>query len=83
MLLLPSGLHDIYPPNAARERFVMGALLDRFALFGYEQVTPPLLEFEESLFAGKGKAHAHNTFRVMDRESQTSPRKLNASPPPC
>lgn len=48
----------------------MGALLDRFALFGYEQVTPPLLEFEATLFAGKGKAHEHNTFRVMDMASQ-------------
>jgi ATP phosphoribosyltransferase regulatory subunit len=70
MALLPSGLQDILPPSAARERFIMGALLDRFSLFGYEQVTPPLLEFETSLFAGKGKAHAHNTFRVMDRDSQ-------------
>ena len=55
MPLLPSGLQDILPPYAAYERAIMGALLERFALFGYEQVAPPLLEFDTTLLAGKGK----------------------------
>ncbi len=70
MPLLPSGLQDILPPYAALERAIMGALLDRFALFGYEQVMPPLLEFESTLLTGKGEAYAQNTFRVMDPASQ-------------
>jgi ATP phosphoribosyltransferase regulatory subunit len=70
MPLLPSGLQDILPPYAARERAIMGALLHRFSLFGYAQVAPPLLEFDETLLAGKGAAHAHNIFRVMDPTSQ-------------
>lgn len=68
--LLPSGLRDTLAPAAAQERYVTNSLLDRFALFGYEQVTPPLLEFEDTLFAGKGDAHRSNSFRVMDTASQ-------------
>jgi ATP phosphoribosyltransferase regulatory subunit len=70
MPLLPSGLQDSLPPYAAHERWVMGTLLERFALFGYQHVSPPLLEFEETLLAGKGAAQAQNTFRVMDNASQ-------------
>ncbi len=70
MPLLPSGLQDTLPPAAALDRHITNVVLDRFALFGYEQVAPPLLEFEDSLLAGKGAAHATNTFRVMDPESQ-------------
>lgn len=68
--LLPSGLRDRLAPDAGYERYITNTLLDRFALFGYRQVSPPLLEFEETLFAGKGQAHAANSFRVMDAVSQ-------------
>jgi ATP phosphoribosyltransferase regulatory subunit len=70
MPLLPSGLQDSLPPSAKRDRFITNVLLDRFALFGYEQVTPPLLEFEETLLKNKGEAHQNNSFRVMDNFSQ-------------
>jgi ATP phosphoribosyltransferase regulatory subunit len=68
--LLPSGLTDTLPPYAALDRTMMNALLDRFALFGYAQISPPLMEYESSMLAGKGAAHAANSFRVMDNESQ-------------
>ncbi len=57
------------PPHASQSRQIVGQLLKCFALFGYQEVNPPLMEFEESLLAGKGKAHEHNTFRVMDPHS--------------
>ncbi len=68
--LLPSGLRDTLAPEAAHERYITNILLDRFALFGYQQVSAPLLEFEDTLFAGKGAAHKDNSFRVMDTASQ-------------
>lgn len=64
--LLPSGLYDVLPPFARQETEVLHALLGCFESFGYEQVTPPLMEFEESLLSGSGAALAQKTFRVMD-----------------
>lgn len=69
--LLPTGLYDLLPPKAAHERYVSGKLVEAFERFGYEQVAPPLMEFEASLLAGRGAAAlSAQTYRVMDPESQ-------------
>lgn len=68
--LLPAGLRDVLPPEAAHEARVVEALLSQFAAHGYERVRPPLVEFEESLLAGSGAAMASQTFRLMDPVSQ-------------
>lgn len=95
--LLPVGLRDILPPEAELEARSVEAIMDCFAAHGYERVKPPLLEFEDSLFAGLGAATAEQTFRLMDPESQrmmglradTTPQigrlaatRLSASPRP-
>ncbi|MDT8267567.1 ATP phosphoribosyltransferase regulatory subunit, partial [Roseomonas sp. DSM 102946] len=68
--LLPAGLSDLLPPDAAREAALVEAMLAVFAAHGYERVKPPLLEFEEGLLAGSGAAVAEQTFRLMDPVSQ-------------
>src|SRR5262245_43074140 len=68
--LLPAGLADLLPPDAAREAWAIGVAIERFAAFGYERVKPPLVEFEESLLGGPGAALASQTFRLMDPVSQ-------------
>ena len=68
--LLPAGLADLLPPDAAREAHAIGVAIERFAAFGYERVKPPLVEFEESLLGGPGAALASQTFRLMDPVSQ-------------
>lgn len=68
--LLPAGLGDMLPPEAALEARLIETLMARFAAHGYERVKPPLIEFEESLLAGAGAAMAPQTFRVMDPISQ-------------
>lgn len=69
--LLPAGLYDLLPPAAAHERYVTSRLVDAFERFGYQQVSPPLMEFETSLLKGQAaKAFASQTFRVMDPKSQ-------------
>ena len=46
-------------------------LMREFAAFGYRQVKPPLVEFEDSLLtAGPGQAMASQTFRLMDPVSR-------------
>ena len=68
--LLPAGLRDGLPPDAAFEAGVAERLLASFAAYGYARVNPPLIEFEESLFAGAGAETAGMTFRLMDPASQ-------------
>jgi ATP phosphoribosyltransferase regulatory subunit len=68
--LLPAGLADLLPPDAAREDRAIEIALERFAAFGYERVKPPLVEFEESLLGGTGTGLASQTFRLMDPVSQ-------------
>jgi len=68
--LLPAGLRDVLPPEAEIEARSVEILMDAFAAHGFQRVKPPLLEFEESLFAGAGAATAEQTFRLMDPESQ-------------
>jgi ATP phosphoribosyltransferase regulatory subunit len=68
--LLPAGLRDVLPLDAAHEAEVIRALLAQFAAHGYDLVKPPLVEFETSLFAGPGAAMSNSTFRLMDPVSQ-------------
>lgn len=68
--LLPAGLKDALPPEAAQEAAVVERLIACFMAQGYERVKPPLLEFEETLLAGAGTALAQQTFRLMDPVSQ-------------
>ncbi len=68
--LLPAGLSDGLPPRASFEARISEDLLASFAGRGYERVKPPLLEFEESLFSGSGRATASHAFRLMDPVSQ-------------
>jgi len=68
--LLPAGLRDVLPPDAAFAAEVVAKLMACFAAHGYEQVDPPLVEFEDSLLTGAGAATASQTFRLMDPVSQ-------------
>ncbi len=68
--LLPAGLQDLLPPDAAHEAGVLESLAASFASFGYERVKPPLMEFEETLLSGAGLAVAKESFRLMDPISQ-------------
>lgn len=68
--LLPAGLRDLLPPEAETEAASVEALMEVFAVHGYQRVKPPLLEFEDSLLAGSGAAVAEQTFRLMDPDSQ-------------
>lgn len=64
--LLPAGLNDALAPEAAFGAHILRRLMDAFAARGYRRIRPPLMEFEESLFAGNGQAMAQHAFRLMD-----------------
>lgn len=68
--LLPAGLSDLLPEDAALEAHVIRALTDCFRSYGYRMIKPPLIEFEDSLLDGPGAGLARETFRLMDPASQ-------------
>jgi ATP phosphoribosyltransferase regulatory subunit len=68
--LLPQGLRDLLPPDAAIEAEIVGRQMAVLASHGYERVKPPMVEFEDNLLAGAGAAMATETFRLMDPISQ-------------
>lgn len=68
--LLPAGVEDLLAPEASHEAEAVERLLACFASYGYERVKPPLVEFEENLLQGSGKALAKDIFRLMDPLSQ-------------
>ena len=68
--LLPPGIADVLPPDAAFEAATLEHLMAFFAGFGYQRVKPPLIEFEETLLGGLGTAVTQDTFRLMDPASQ-------------
>lgn len=68
--LLPDGLRDLLPPDAAHEWASVATLMESFRREGYQRVDPPLVEFEDGLLAGPGAGTAPHTFRLMDPVSQ-------------
>ena len=68
--LLPAGLPDLLPPDAAFEAATTERLLAAFARHGFERIKPPLVEFEDGLLTGTGAGLADQTFRLMDPVSQ-------------
>jgi ATP phosphoribosyltransferase regulatory subunit len=68
--LLPAGLRDVLPPDAAHEAGIVERLVACFAGHGYQRVKPPLIEFEESLLGRTNNGLATETFRLMDPVSQ-------------
>ena len=68
--LLPNGLKDLLPPEARHESTVMRLVMATLAEHGYGRVDPPLVEYEETLFAGPGGRLAGQTFRLMDPVTQ-------------
>ncbi len=68
--LLPTGLADVLPPDAAMAAAAGERALAMLRSHGYEQAAPPMLEFEASFLSGAGEPLARETFRMMDPASQ-------------
>ena len=68
--LLPAGLMDVLPPDAAHAAEIVERLLACFTAHGYQRVKPPMIEFEDSLLQGPAAPLADQTFRLMDPISQ-------------
>lgn len=67
--LLPDGVADVLPAEAARLESLRRQLLDHFGRWGYALVLPPLMEYLESLLSGSGRDLADLTFKITDQLS--------------
>ncbi len=67
--LLPDYLADILPAQARQIEDLRRKLLDLFRTFGFETVTPPMLEYIESLLTGAGKDLSLRTLKLVDQLS--------------
>ena len=64
--LLPDGIEEVLPPEAARIETARRRVLDLFQCWGYELVITPHVEFLESLLTGAGQDLDLKTFKVVD-----------------
>lgn len=67
--LLPDGVDEMLPCEAAAVETLRRRLLDLFAGWGYQLVMPPLIEFLESLLNGAGRDLERDTFKLTDQLS--------------
>ena len=67
--ILPEGMDEILPEQAARFESMRRLLLDMYAAWGYELVIPPTIDFIESLLTGTGHDLDLQTFKLVDQMS--------------
>ncbi len=65
--LLPEYIEDLLPPTALRMENLRRGILNLFRVHGYELVTPPLIEYIESLLTGAGGDLDLKTFKLVDQ----------------
>lgn len=68
--LLPEGLRDRMPPEAAAAQWMTRALLDAMRLHGYRRVAPPIAEFRETLSGDDDEAAGRDLLRFTDPVSR-------------
>jgi len=67
--LLPDYLEDLLPAEAARVELARNELVDTMVSYGYQLVSPPLLEHVDSLLTGSGQDLDLQTFKIVDQLS--------------
>ncbi|MBJ7537549.1 ATP phosphoribosyltransferase regulatory subunit [Marinomonas transparens] len=67
--LLPEGVDEALPEQAAKIEHLRRTLLNLHASWGYHLVIPPLLEYLDSLLTGAGSDLENETFKVIDQLS--------------
>lgn len=67
--ILPEGIEEILPEQAARYEAMRRLILDMYVTWGYEQVMPPVIDFVDSLLTGTGHDLDLQTFKLVDQLS--------------
>jgi ATP phosphoribosyltransferase regulatory subunit len=67
--LLPDGVKEVLPPEAARIEGLRRTVVDQYQGWGYDLVMPPLIEYIDSLLIGTGDDLDLATFKVIDQKT--------------
>ncbi|HCH32130.1 MAG TPA: ATP phosphoribosyltransferase regulatory subunit [Oceanospirillaceae bacterium] len=67
--LLPDGVKEVLPPEAARIEGLRRRVVDQYQAWGYDLVMPPLIEYIDSLLIGTGDDLDLATFKVIDQKT--------------
>ena len=67
--VLPQGIEEALPEQAARLESLRRELLDLYSSWGYELVMPPIIDHIESLISGTGRDLDLQTFKLVDQVS--------------
>lgn len=67
--LLPDGIEEVLPDDARVIEALRRRILDLFVTWGYERVTPPLIDFLSTLQIGSGQDLDLQTFKLTDQLS--------------
>lgn len=67
--LLPEGITEVLPEQAAHLERLRRKLLDTFDCWGYQLVIPPFVDFLDSLLTGAGHDLELQTFKLTDQLS--------------
>lgn len=67
--LLPENIADVLPSEARKIEELRRALLDKFRLYGYELVMPPMLEYLDSLLPVPDHGMDLRMFKLVDQLS--------------
>jgi ATP phosphoribosyltransferase regulatory subunit len=65
--LLPEGIDEVLPPQAAQLERLRRDILDLFHAWGYDLVIPPFIEYLDSLLTGTGTDLDLQTFKLTDQ----------------
>lgn len=65
--LLPDGMDEVLPPLSWHMETLRRDLLDLFRSYGYELVSPPLVEHLQALMTGTGNDLDIQTFKLVDQ----------------
>jgi len=67
--LLPEGVEEILPDEAAKLETLRRSVLDNLTARGFNLVMPPVMEFVDSLLTGTGEELDTQTYKFMDQQS--------------
>ncbi len=65
--ILPEGVDELLPADAAALEQLRRELVDLFVSWGYEQIVPPFIEYVDSLLTGTGHESDLQTFKIVDQ----------------
>ncbi|MCR4442571.1 MAG: ATP phosphoribosyltransferase regulatory subunit [Peptococcaceae bacterium] len=67
-LMVPAGMRDLLPPEAGRKRRLVNTILEKMALWGYEEISTPLLEYYHVLTKGETGAGPDQLYKLIERD---------------